>query len=414
LPRTDAERVYTVFSMIVGASIYAYIVGSVCGIVASMDSDRTAFYHMMDGLNIFMHEKRLPADLQVRLREYFRYRRHNRSIQDRQNLLQEMSVTLREEVAAHTHGDWMKTVPIFKGAENDFIVSTTLLLKHQTFSPREAIYRAGDLADRMFIVERGVVATKGRIYTAPKVFGDDGLLRLNGKRTALAITLSYCVTYVLEQQALIEALSAFPDEARKFRMKVTKVQILDGLTLFKDACERKARILGKASIHDLFVGKSGPQTLVMLNSTLLQGICSANSAEDYDVMVEFMLRIERFGEKALNKAVVMLQKTFRGWRERREMARLNPMMMFNMTTNIDTLAVERQKKKDRPQKPRSTEAQLMAMENMLQGMHHDMLVHFSALSNRITQIEGEVKGGAERKLFVPGKASTTKAGLTAL
>ena len=25
----------------------------------------------------------------------------------------------------------------FKGAENDFIVSTTLLLKHQTFSPRE-------------------------------------------------------------------------------------------------------------------------------------------------------------------------------------------------------------------------------------------------------------------------------------
>ena len=28
----------------------------------------------------------------------------------------------------------------------------------------------------------------------------------------------------------------------------------------------------------------------------------------------------------------------------------------------------------------------MAMENMLQGMHHDMLVHFSALSNRITQV----------------------------
>ena len=66
-------------------------------------------------------------------------------------------------------------------------------------------------------------------------------------------------------------------------------------------------------------------------------LCSANSAEDYDVMVEFMLRIERFGEKALTKAVVMLQKTFRGWRERREMARLNPMMMFNMTpNNIET------------------------------------------------------------------------------
>ena len=47
-PQTTLERAYAICCMIVGASIYAYMVGAVCGIVASMDPDNREFYGNMD------------------------------------------------------------------------------------------------------------------------------------------------------------------------------------------------------------------------------------------------------------------------------------------------------------------------------------------------------------------------------
>ena len=47
-PQTTLERAYAICCMIVGASVYAYMVGAVCGIVASMDPDNREFYGNMD------------------------------------------------------------------------------------------------------------------------------------------------------------------------------------------------------------------------------------------------------------------------------------------------------------------------------------------------------------------------------
>lgn len=47
-PQTRIERVYVIGGIFLGASVYAYMVGAVCGIVAAMDPDESDFYGAMD------------------------------------------------------------------------------------------------------------------------------------------------------------------------------------------------------------------------------------------------------------------------------------------------------------------------------------------------------------------------------
>ena len=59
------------FAMACGGFIYAYIVGAVCGIVATMDEATAKFQQRMDALQYYIKENRIPKSLKYRLREYF-------------------------------------------------------------------------------------------------------------------------------------------------------------------------------------------------------------------------------------------------------------------------------------------------------------------------------------------------------
>ena len=47
-PQTTLERAYVIGGIFIGASLYAYMVGAVCGIVANMDPDESEFFGTMD------------------------------------------------------------------------------------------------------------------------------------------------------------------------------------------------------------------------------------------------------------------------------------------------------------------------------------------------------------------------------
>lgn len=142
-PVTLGEQCLCIFAMLLGGSIYAYVIGAVCGIVSSMDEATTAcvarcrhplsswftpltplvlprvllhtrYHKTMDELNIFMVENKLPVELRVRLREYFQHCRQLQRAQHYQDLLVHMSPMLRGEVAVFCNrygacGSWRRT-----------------------------------------------------------------------------------------------------------------------------------------------------------------------------------------------------------------------------------------------------------------------------------------------------------------
>ena len=78
-PRNYAEFCALTGMMLVGSSIWAWVIGSLCGILATLDPHATAFRNLMDELNFFMRMHSFDADHRVRLREFFRQVRVGRA-----------------------------------------------------------------------------------------------------------------------------------------------------------------------------------------------------------------------------------------------------------------------------------------------------------------------------------------------
>ena len=90
--------------MIMGSSVYAYVVGAVCGTIANMDEAKAAFNRYSDSLTIFCETANIPKNLTIRLREYFRQSRTVQAYRYHRELLSVMSPGLVAEVAMKMQG----------------------------------------------------------------------------------------------------------------------------------------------------------------------------------------------------------------------------------------------------------------------------------------------------------------------
>jgi hypothetical protein len=101
---SDAEKLFATILMIMGGGVYAYIVGSIFGIMASFGELNANFEQNLDLLNKFMDMHRLPHDVMVELREYFRYSKSLAQMQCYQQLLTMMSPKLKAKTTVVVYG----------------------------------------------------------------------------------------------------------------------------------------------------------------------------------------------------------------------------------------------------------------------------------------------------------------------
>jgi hypothetical protein len=58
-PSSVVEYYFSTLIAIVGSGVWAYVISSGCGILATLDPHGVHFRHMMDELNVFSREKNL-------------------------------------------------------------------------------------------------------------------------------------------------------------------------------------------------------------------------------------------------------------------------------------------------------------------------------------------------------------------
>ena len=70
-PSSLYERVFAIFMMLVGGSIYAYMIGAICGLLAVADPATVEFQNRSDLLNEYISENHIQGASKMRLRSYF-------------------------------------------------------------------------------------------------------------------------------------------------------------------------------------------------------------------------------------------------------------------------------------------------------------------------------------------------------
>lgn len=212
-PQNTTETLIGVFCMLCGASLWAYVVGNVCGVVASLDVRTLAFRQTMDDLNFFMSEKALDHDLRGRLREYFHQARHMHQTGNYEGLLRKLSPKLRGEVALATNRDWISKVSYFRHIRDECLSAIAVSLQASVYAPQEIV-----TGFKLHIVMRGVAGQQGRIITRGNVWGEDMILEARHlARVRPVRALTYLDVYALSREDLFDILEDYPATKKRIQ-----------------------------------------------------------------------------------------------------------------------------------------------------------------------------------------------------
>jgi len=144
----------------------------------------------MDGLNAMMSDQLLPSRMRFRLRSFFLSSKlAQRRVYRQQKLITFMSPGLQGEVVMMLNKRWMAKVTMIKSImtlaqdtdvtnirlrmdSKAFLVELSMKLETLVFSQEEAIGHPHTL----YILQRGIIGGRGRIFNSGTVWGEDFLL----------------------------------------------------------------------------------------------------------------------------------------------------------------------------------------------------------------------------------------------
>ena len=172
-PATDPERWYAVLAMLFGGSVYAYIIGSVCGIVASMDEIETHFHQRIDHLNRYLRDNEVPNAMRWKIREFFYDSKNAQKRQGTAHLLHDLSPDMREQLALHVKALAVNAVPYIAyspvSEKKVFLTALALELKEKVFPSLETIGHPSEKSRSLLVISKGAVLLNRSFFISPKL-----------------------------------------------------------------------------------------------------------------------------------------------------------------------------------------------------------------------------------------------------
>jgi len=226
VPVNDAERWTACFLMMVSGATWAYVIGQAAAIASTLDPGTVAYRNMMDSLNHFMNDRKLPASMRHAIREYFSDARGVHQVDNDASLLVKMSPMLRGNVALEASKRWLEQVWFLRGmgevrVERDFVAALAMTVELRAFAIEERLPLG-----QMYVLRRGMAVLLWRFLGQGRVWGEDMLLDDPELRNhAQAVALTFVEVFVLAEDSLRELGGSYPQAWAKIERAIRKVAV---------------------------------------------------------------------------------------------------------------------------------------------------------------------------------------------
>ena len=157
LPCTTAERIYSIVSMLVGASLFAYGLTNMGGLLFALFKNDMEYRHRMDEINDFMHVRGIPRHLQNKVQEYYSHLHLKRRFSDADNILGGLRKNLRSEILISMHQNMVLKNEFFKALDPVFVGGVIQRLRMHSLMPGEMVMRESERGGEMFFIFDGKV-----------------------------------------------------------------------------------------------------------------------------------------------------------------------------------------------------------------------------------------------------------------
>jgi Cyclic nucleotide-binding domain/Ion transport protein len=210
------EMIFTMFVQIMGAGAYGYIIGNIANMLNNADMAKARHQERVDRMNNFMKSKKIPERLQEQVYQYYNYLWETRKGYNDEAILAELPESFRFEFALLLNKNIIEKVPLFKGADQALIREVVFKLKPSIFIPGDDICLSGEIGDKMYFINKGlveVVSQDGKqVYAVLKdgdFFGEIALL-LKQPRNATIRAVDYCDLYSLDKESFDAVIANYP------------------------------------------------------------------------------------------------------------------------------------------------------------------------------------------------------------
>ncbi|WP_429945172.1 cyclic nucleotide-binding domain-containing protein [Leptospira yasudae] len=216
LPVTTNQRIYVILVMMLGAAVYATVIGNIASILGNLDLVRAAQLKRMSQVDSFLRTRNLPNFLRRKIRDYYMYIMERGFGENEKELLNDLPISLQREVKIHLHRELLETVPFLKGADPALVTNLVFSLKHHIFLPGDIVFHKGDIGHNLYILSEGkvevlsgneaeVIATLGE----GQFFGELALVT-EERRSATIRSVGISQMYTLSKQDFLQALDLYP------------------------------------------------------------------------------------------------------------------------------------------------------------------------------------------------------------
>jgi len=216
-PHLNYEYVFTIIVMIIGAFMYAFIIGNIASLISSLDIQKASYWSKIDSIKLYLRYRGVPADLNERVRNYYEYRWANHRGLEEQKIFNDLPDPLRLEVMMQLVKGLLDKVPLFKYSSENLKNVLLLALKAKTFDPNSLIVRSGETAKEIFFISKGnmdIIDDSGEkkygSMTDGDYFGNLSIM-LGEKRTASVKTTEFCETFILYSEDFFRIKKQYPE-----------------------------------------------------------------------------------------------------------------------------------------------------------------------------------------------------------
>uniref|UniRef100_A0AAR2M0E5 Voltage-gated delayed rectifier potassium channel KCNH4 n=1 Tax=Pygocentrus nattereri TaxID=42514 RepID=A0AAR2M0E5_PYGNA len=223
---TDAEKIFSICTMLIGALMHALVFGNVTAIIQRMYSRWSSYHTRTKDLKDFIRVHHLPQSLKQRMLEYFQTTWSVNNGIDSNELLKDFPDELRSDIAMYLNKEILE-LAVFSSLSRGCLRSLSLHIKMSFCAPGEYLLRQGDALQALFFVCSGSmeVLKDGMVLA---ILGKGDLIGANLsvenrviKTNADVKALMYCDLQCINLRGLYEVLDLYPEYSHRFVQDIT-------------------------------------------------------------------------------------------------------------------------------------------------------------------------------------------------
>uniref|UniRef100_A0A3Q3J5N1 Cyclic nucleotide-binding domain-containing protein n=1 Tax=Monopterus albus TaxID=43700 RepID=A0A3Q3J5N1_MONAL len=240
-PTREEEYLFMIADILITVLVVASVVGNVGHIITNLRDRDNVFFPNHELVKAYMRTHPVSKELRERINNWYQHLHINKKIMRENEILEQLPLNLRTEIAVSVHLPTLSKVTIFQNCEKSLLEELVLKLTPQVFSPGEYVCRKGDVGHEMYIIREGKLAvvaddgvTEFAVLSAGTFFGEISILNIKGnksgnRRTANIRSTGYSDLFSLSKEDLTHVLSEFPAAKRLLEEKGRQILIKMGM-----------------------------------------------------------------------------------------------------------------------------------------------------------------------------------------